>query len=191
MRLARSGDSDRKVADGKGLYLLVTTTGSKLWRFKYRLNGEKKLALGSYPDVSLKDARARRDEARKNSQAGRDPAVAKREARLARHIAAANTFEAVAAEYIAKLEAEGLASVTIAKTRWLFSKLKPALAPFPIHPSVIRRWRDTSGPRLRLGRARLRLGGAVLIDRRIGCPRRWRGAVALRRRGRCGRSIRF
>lgn len=133
IRQAKAADNDRKLADEKGLYLLVTTTGSKLWRFKYRLNGkEKKLALGSYPDVSLKDARAKRDEARKNSQAGRDPAVAKREARIAKHIAAANTFEAVAAEYIAKLEAEGLASVTIAKTRWLLSKLKPALGTRPI-----------------------------------------------------------
>lgn len=133
VRLAKSGDSDRKLADEKGLYLLVTTTGSKLWRFKYRLNGkEKKLALGSYPDVSLKDARAKRDEARKCSQAGRDPAVAKREARIAKHIAAANTFEAVASEYVAKLEAEGLASVTIEKTRWLLTKLKPALGTRPI-----------------------------------------------------------
>lgn len=133
IRLAKAGDSDRKLADEKGLYLLLTTTGSKLWRFKYRLNGkEKKLALGSYPDVSLKDARAKRDEARQISQAGRDPAVAKREARIAKHIAAANTFEAVATEYIAKLEAEGLASVTIAKTRWLLSKLKPVLGTRPI-----------------------------------------------------------
>ena len=65
IRLAKAGDSDRKLADGKGLYLLITPAGSKLWRLKYRIDGrEKKLGFGSYPDVSLSDARKRRDEAR-------------------------------------------------------------------------------------------------------------------------------
>lgn len=133
IRLAKAGDNDRKLADEKGLYLLVTATGSKLWRLKYRIGGkEKKLALGAYPEIGLKDARARRDEARKVAQAGRDPSVAKREARIARRIASANTFAAVADEYIAKLEAEGRAGVTIGKTRWLLAKLMPALGTRPI-----------------------------------------------------------
>ena len=79
IRLAKAGDTDRKLADGKGLYLLVTATGSKLWRLKYRIDGkEKKLALGAYPEVGLKEARAKRDDARKATEAGSDPAVAKR-----------------------------------------------------------------------------------------------------------------
>ena len=82
VRLAKAGDIDRKLSDEKGLYLLVTATGSKLWRVKYRIAGkEKKLALGSYPAVSLKDARAKRDEARRTTEAGNDPAAVKREAR--------------------------------------------------------------------------------------------------------------
>ena len=133
VRVAKAGDSDRKLADGKGLYLLVTPTGSKLWRLKYRIDGkEKKLALGAYPEIGLKDARARRDQARKVAQAGSDPAVAKREARITKRIASANTFAAVADEYIAKLEAEGRADVTIGKTRWLLAKLTPALGTRPI-----------------------------------------------------------
>ena len=133
VRLAKAGDSDRKLADGKGLYLLVTATGSKLWRLKYRIDGkEKKLALGSYPEVGLKQARARRDAARQSAQAGSDPSIAKREARIANRIAAANTFGGIADEYIAKLEAEGKAAVTIAKTRWLLTKLSPALGTRPI-----------------------------------------------------------
>jgi hypothetical protein len=64
---------------------------------------KKKLALGSYPEVSLKDARAKRDEARKAAQAGSDPALAKREARIAQRVATANTFAAIAEEYIDKL----------------------------------------------------------------------------------------
>jgi integrase len=133
IRLAKAGETDRKLADEKGLYLLVTSTGSKLWRLKYRIDGkEKKLALGAYPDVGLKDARAKRDEARKAAQAGRDPAVAKREARVAKRISAANTFGAIAEEYIEKQEAEGRADVTVGKARWLLSKLSPSLGSRPI-----------------------------------------------------------
>lgn len=133
IRLAKPGATDRKLADEKGLYLLVTATGSKLWRLKYRIDGkEKKLALGAYPEVGLKEARAKRDEARKGAQAGRDPAVAKREARIAKRIAAANTFAAIADEYIEKLEAEGRADVTVGKTRWLLAKLSPSIGSRPI-----------------------------------------------------------
>jgi integrase len=133
IRLAKADGSDRKLADTKGLYLLVTATGSKLWRLKYRIDGkEKKLALGSYPEVGLKEARARRDAARQSAQAGKDPSVIKREARIANRMAAATTFAGIADEYIAKLEAEGKAAVTIAKTRWLLTKLSPALGTRPI-----------------------------------------------------------
>jgi integrase len=133
IRLAKAESNDRKLADGKGLYLLVTASGSKLWRLKYRINGkEKKLALGSYPEVGLKQARTRRDAARQSAQAGSDPSVIKREARIAKRIAAANTFGGIAEEYVAKLKAEGKAAVTIAKTRWLLTKLSPALGTRPI-----------------------------------------------------------
>lgn len=99
IRLAKTEASDRKLADGKGLYLLLTASGSKLWRLKYRIDGkEKKLALGSYPEVGLKEARARRDAARQAAQAGRDPSLAKREARIANRIAAATTFAGIAEE---------------------------------------------------------------------------------------------
>lgn len=133
IRLAKTDGSDRKLADSKGLYLLVTASGSKLWRLKYRIDGkEKKLALGSYPEVGLKEARARRDAARQSAQAGSDPSVIKREARIASRMAAATTFAGIADEYIAKLEAEGKAAVTVAKTRWLLTKLSPALGTRPI-----------------------------------------------------------
>ncbi len=130
IKLAKAGDIDRKMADEKGLYLLVTANGSKLWRMKYRLNGkEKKLAPGSYPDVGLKAARDRRDMARKAAEAGNNPAAAKREARIARHFAAANTFGAIAEEYIAKLEAEKKATVPSTNGRsWAVSLLAASLS---------------------------------------------------------------
>ncbi|KQS03324.1 integrase [Sphingomonas sp. Leaf357] len=133
IRLAKAEESDRKLADEKGLYLLITATGSKLWRFKYRIGGkEKKLALGSYPEVGLKEARLKRDEARKAAQAGSDPSLAKRDARVLQRIASANTFGAIAEEFIEKLEAEGRAELTVAKTRWLLTKLSPSLGTRPI-----------------------------------------------------------
>lgn len=93
----------RKVADEKGLFLLLTPTGGKLWRLKFRFDGkEKLLALGSYPDVSLKDARARRDEARKLLADGIDPAEERKAAKAARVVAVANNFEAIAREWFGK-----------------------------------------------------------------------------------------
>ena len=133
IRTATAGANDRKLADDRGLYLLLTAGGSKLWRFKYRVNGkEKKLALGAYPEVSLKEARQARDRARTAAQAGNDPAAVKREARVAKRLAAGNTFGGIAEELITKMEAEGKADVTVTKARWLLSKLTPVLGPRPI-----------------------------------------------------------
>jgi integrase len=94
----------RKVADEKGLYLLVQPTGGKLWRLKYRIDGkEKLLALGVYPDVGLKDARAARDEARRLLADGLDPSEHRKANKNARADAVGNSFEAVAREWFTKL----------------------------------------------------------------------------------------
>ena len=67
-----------KLADGAGMYLLVHPSGAKYWRLKYRIAGKEKLrALGVYPEVSLAEARIRRDNARLLIRDGRDPGVAK------------------------------------------------------------------------------------------------------------------
>jgi integrase len=72
------GIKSHKVADGKGLYLLVTPQGSKLWRFDYRFSGKRyTLAFGKWPDVTLHQARIRRERARKHIATGRDPRSAK------------------------------------------------------------------------------------------------------------------
>lgn len=72
---ARPKEKDYKLSDERGLYLLVKTTGARYWRLKYRIAGkEKKLALGVYPDVSLAEARIKRDDARKIISEGGDPA---------------------------------------------------------------------------------------------------------------------
>lgn len=89
-----------KLADGGGLYLEVTPAGGKYWRWKYRFMGkEKRLAFGVYPEVSLADARDKRESARKLLAEGVDPAFAKKEHKRQAKLTAATTFEAVAVEW--------------------------------------------------------------------------------------------
>ena len=122
-----------KLFDDKGLFLSVETAGGKLWRFKYRYGGkEKKLALGAFPETGLREARGKRDEARKLLETGIDPGAQRRLDKLSKALQVANTFEAIADEYIAKKAREGLAQVTLAKARWLLSLLAPKVGSRPI-----------------------------------------------------------
>ncbi len=103
---AKPKDKPYKAADGKGLFLLVTPGGGKWWRLKYRYAGKAKLlSLGTYPDVSLKDARDRRDAARKLLADGIDPSENRKAQKSARSDRAANSFEVVAREWFAKYSA--------------------------------------------------------------------------------------
>lgn len=97
IKKAKPGAKPVKLSDGKGLYLLVSPAGSKLWRWKYRVLGkEKVMALGAYPDVSLAQAREGLDKARKMHAAGTDPMVKRKADKAASRTAATNSFEAVA-----------------------------------------------------------------------------------------------
>lgn len=98
---AKPKDKSYKLADGGGLYLEVMSTGSKLWRMKFKqANGnESRLAFGSYPETSLVEARKKRAAARAQMAAGIDPAQAKRIEKKNKATSNANTFEAVAREW--------------------------------------------------------------------------------------------
>lgn len=92
-----------KLFDGGGLYLLVNPNGSRWWRLKYRYLGrEKLLSLGTFPDVSLKNARDRRDEARKQLANGIDPSEQRKIQKTAQAAGTENSFEAVAREWYAR-----------------------------------------------------------------------------------------
>ena len=100
---AKAGPKKYRLFDGDGLYLEVSNRGGKYWRLKYRFSGKEKcLALGIYPRVGLKLARTRSDDARRLLTGGIDPGEHKKIARAAGVDAAANSFEAVALEWLIK-----------------------------------------------------------------------------------------
>jgi hypothetical protein len=114
-----------KHTDGAGMYLLVKETG-KYWRMNYRFLGKRKtLALGVYPDVSLATARKRRDEARRLLAEGIDPGQAKRDERNTRTAAAAQTFEAVANQWLLKIAPTRSTSTQDKVKAWLDKMSSP------------------------------------------------------------------
>lgn len=132
IRALKPAERPYKVADADGLYLLVQPSGALLWRFRYRCCGiERKLSLGSFPDVTLVQARRKRDEAKAELDDGTDPVEEKRQRRLKAELAAQTTFALVAGEYIEKMEREGRSPATIKKARW-FLELLDGIAKRPI-----------------------------------------------------------
>lgn len=102
IRTAKPQAKPLKLSDGGGLFLLVTPAGGKWWRYSYRFDGKQKtLSLGTYPDTGLKDAREKHGEARKLLAKGNDPGEARKAIKTAREGNAANSFEAIAREWLA------------------------------------------------------------------------------------------
>ena len=100
---AKPRDSEYKLGDGGGMYLLVTVSGGKLWNMKYRYaDKEKRLSFGAYPAVSLAEARQRREDAKKLLANGVDPSEVKKAQKSAQGEQNANTFEVIAREWFNK-----------------------------------------------------------------------------------------
>jgi len=100
IRNTKPADKPIRLSDGGGMYLEVSPAGGKLWRMQYRFDGKRKmLAFGKYPAVSLADARARREDAKKLLANGQDPGAVKQAQKAARKVAMANSFEAAAREW--------------------------------------------------------------------------------------------
>jgi integrase len=103
IRNAKAGKKTLKFFDERGLYLEVSPTGGKWWRLKYRFGGkEKRLSLGIYPDVALKDARDRLDDSRKLLADGIDPSEYRKATKAAQTDRNANSFELITREWFAK-----------------------------------------------------------------------------------------
>ena len=130
---AKPKEKQWRLPDGGGLHLLIHPNGSKYWRFKYRYNGkEKLLALGVYPDVTLKRAREKHQEARRQLELGNDPSLIKKAEKRAGKEAASNSFEAIGNEWFEK-QKHRWSPVHQTKVEWMLSKnLNPWLGHRPI-----------------------------------------------------------
>ncbi len=110
---AKPQEKDYKLMDGFGLFLLITPTNGKLWRFDYRFaNKRKMLALGAYPSVTLAEARQRREDAKKLLANGIDPGAMKKTLKSTGKELATNTFEVIARQWHLKFSAAGKWSPT-------------------------------------------------------------------------------
>ncbi len=122
-----------KLSDGHGLYLLVNPKGAKYWRYKYRYGGkEKPLALGVFPEVSLKDARVAHQTARTKLDKGVDPGEERRVQKLTRNLAAADSFEAVALEWFGRVMPDKSESYRVRTRRILEKDLFPVIGQRPV-----------------------------------------------------------
>lgn len=136
VKQAKPADKPIKLTDEKGLHLLINPNGSRYWRFSYRFDGKQKtLALGVYPDTSLKLARTKRDEARQALATGTDPSSLRKEVKQAKIEAvqqeaqkSAQTFEAMARYWLENVHKNNVSEAQYAKNvrrceLYLFTKL--------------------------------------------------------------------
>jgi integrase len=139
IRNAKAAAKPVRMFDGGGLYLEVAPSGGKWWRLKYRHNDkEKRLSLGTYPDTSLKAARARRDAARTLIAEGIDPSAARQEAKRARRRDALSTIEAVSRAWLAHRTSGWTPGTLEAITASLENHVFPALGARPIRDVAAR-----------------------------------------------------
>ena len=128
---AKSHEKPYKMGDAGGLFLLVQPSGGKLWRLKYRVDGrEKKLAIGPYPEISLAEARRRRDDARTLIVTGKDPSREKQRDKVRSRAQAESTFAAITKEYCAKRKRDGdkaWAAATATRSEYLLSLLDSSI----------------------------------------------------------------
>lgn len=127
IKAARPKEKQYRITDGQGMYLLVKPSGKKYWRLDYIIHGTRKTyAIGSYPSISLKDARAQRDEAKALVADGIDPVQHRKTTKSHRAEVAANTFEALALEWFSKQEQ----TWTEGHSRTVTSRLKRDIIPW-------------------------------------------------------------
>jgi integrase len=133
LRTLKPAAKPYKLSDSEGLHILVTTTGSMLWRFAYRFGGKQKLlALGSYPFVKLADAREARFEAKKLLKEGKDPGHERKMEKRRQRVAEGHTFRAVADEWFELRKDTWAKSYADRLRSRLDADLLPELGPRPI-----------------------------------------------------------
>ena len=130
---AKPANKTIKLFDSEGLYIEISPAGRKWWRLKYRIAGkEKRISLGVYPAVSLKDARERRNEARKLLTNGVDPSEHRKAIKASHLENAANSFEVVAREWLNKYSTSWTENHTSRTTRRFERDVFPWIGQSPI-----------------------------------------------------------
>jgi len=179
IRNAKPGEKPTRLFDERGLYLEVSPAGGKWWRLKYRFGGkEKRLSLGVYPDVTLKEARDRRDAARKLLSDGVDPSENRKAIRSAQSDRASNSFEVVTREWFGKYSV-GWADSHASRVLRLFERdIFPWMGSRPVS--------EVTAPELLTVLRRIEARGALETAHRArtNCGQVFRYAVAT---GRCKR----
>ena len=173
LRSSKPRETLYKLSDGRGLQCHVTTQGSKLWRWAYRFDGKQKImALGSYPDVSLAQARDRSDQARKLLANGIDPMAQRKATKIARRLAVEDTFAAIAKKWWESWKAARSESHTVYVWRRLEADVFPAIGSRPIA--------DIEVPELVLMMKKIEERGALDIAKRAlqTCSQIFRYAIA-------------
>jgi integrase len=133
IKAAKPKQAAYKLSDSDGLYVFVGTNGTKSWRMNYRYLGRQKtLSFGVWPEVGLADARAKRDEARRQLAADMDPSEQQKLRQLAKSLAAENTFKSIAEEWLTKLAREQRAEITLDKLKWLLGLAYPSIGNRPV-----------------------------------------------------------
>ena len=171
VKSAKAQPKNYVLKDERGLYLEVSTSGGKWWRLRYTFNGkESRLSLGTYPDISLKDARERRDEARTLIAKGIDPSRKRQHER--KEASGAFTLEAVARDWAQKFShtwTEGHAELTL---RRLELNIFPYMGKRPVG--------EITAPELLTTLRRIETRGALEVARRVRgiCSMVFRYAVA-------------
>jgi integrase len=133
LRALKPTNAEFKKADGGGLFVVVKPTGARIWRLAYRFFGKQKtLTIGHYPAVSLVDARAARENAKKLLSQDIDPGVQKQVAKAAAEKSNAETFEALADEFLANMVTLGRSQATIDKNKWMLKEVARPLAKRPM-----------------------------------------------------------
>lgn len=173
VKTAKSREKAYKLSDEKGLYLLINTNGSKYWKFKYRFGGkEKKLSLGVYPEVSLAEARTKRDDARDNLRKEIDPAALKKVKKQNKNLEARNSFKAIAYEWHAKFSPKWTPEHANRILRRLEQDIFPWLGTLPIS--------EINAPDLLSALRRIESRGAIETAHRVhqNCGQIFRYAIA-------------
>lgn len=174
IRATKPGERPIRLYDERGLYLEITTTGGRWWRFKYRFAGkEKLLSMGTYPDTPLKAARDKRDRARAVLEEGVDPSAVRRSEKASRSEIVVNGFEAVAREWHATIHVGQVSSGHAARTLIrLEQDVFPWLGGLPVG--------DIKAPQLLQAMRRIEARGAIETAHRAlqACGQVFRYAIA-------------